>query len=57
MDLDWKNLGFNIMKTDFNVRCVYRDGKWGELEVSSEETFPFISEPPACTMDRNHLKD
>lgn len=40
MDLDWKNLGFGIMKTDFNVRCVYRDGKWGELEVSSEETFP-----------------
>ena len=40
MDLDWKNLGFDIMKTDFNVRCVYRDGKWGELEVSSEETFP-----------------
>jgi len=40
MDLDWKNLGFGIMKTDFNVRCVYRDGKWGELEVSSEDTFP-----------------
>lgn len=39
MDLDWKNLGFNIMKTDFNVRCVYRDGKWGELEVFSEDTF------------------
>lgn len=40
MDLDWKNLGFNIMKTDFNVRCVYRNGEWGELEVSSEETIP-----------------
>ncbi len=40
MDLDWKSLGFNIMKTDFNVRCVHRDGKWGELEVHSEETFP-----------------
>jgi branched-chain amino acid aminotransferase len=40
MELDWKNLGFNIMKTDYNVRCVYRDGKWGELEVSADETFP-----------------
>lgn len=38
MELDWKNLGFGIMKTDFNVRCVYRDGKWGELEVFSEDT-------------------
>ena len=40
MDLDWKNLGFNIMKTDFNVRCVFIDGKWGKLEVSSDDTFP-----------------
>jgi len=40
MDLDWKNLGFNIMKTDFNVRCVYRDEKWSDLEVSSDDTFP-----------------
>lgn len=40
MDIDWKNLGFTISKTDYNVRCVYRDGKWGELEVFSEETFP-----------------
>ena len=38
MNLDWQHLGFNIMSTDYNVRCVYRDGKWGELEVSSEET-------------------
>ena len=40
MELDWKNLGFNIIKTDFNVRSVFKDGKWGELEVSSEEYFP-----------------
>ncbi len=40
MDLDWKNLGFNIMKTDYNVRCVFRDGKWGELGVFSDDTFP-----------------
>jgi len=38
MNLDWNNLGFGYMKTDFNVRCHFRDGKWGEIEVSSEET-------------------
>lgn len=38
MDLDWKNLGFNIMKTDFNVRSVYQNGQWGKLEVFSEDT-------------------
>ena len=36
-NLDWANLSFGYMKTDYNVRCYYRDGKWGEIEVSSEE--------------------
>ncbi len=35
--IDWNNLSFQYMKTDYNVRCYYRDGKWGELEVSSSE--------------------
>ncbi len=25
------------MPTDYNVRCYYRNGKWGEIEVSSSE--------------------
>ena len=35
--LDWKNLPFGYIKTDFNIRCRYKDGKWGNLEVSSSE--------------------
>ncbi len=35
--MDWKNLPFGYHKTGYNVRCYYRDGKWGELEVSSSE--------------------
>ncbi len=34
---DWKNLPFGYIKTDYNVRCYYKDGKWGDLEVSSSE--------------------
>ncbi len=34
---DWGNLPFGYFKTDYNVRCYYRDGKWGEIEVSSSE--------------------
>lgn len=37
MDIDWKNLPFGYFKTDYNVRTYYRNGKWGELEVSSSE--------------------
>jgi branched-chain amino acid aminotransferase len=35
--IDWKNLGFGYSKTDYNVRCWYRNGKWGELEISDSE--------------------
>lgn len=35
--IDWKNLGFGYSKADFNVRCWYRNGQWGELEVSDSE--------------------
>ena len=36
-NLDWKNLPFGYLKTDFNIRCIYKDGNWGNLEVSSSE--------------------
>lgn len=37
-NIDWNNLKFGYLPTDYNVRCYYRNGKWGEIEVSSEET-------------------
>ncbi|MBP3228869.1 MAG: branched-chain amino acid aminotransferase [Bacteroidaceae bacterium] len=36
--IDWANLSFGYVKTDYNVRCYWRDGAWGEIEVSSSET-------------------
>ena len=36
--IDWSSLGFGYVPTDYNVRCYFRDGKWGEIEVSSSET-------------------
>ncbi len=36
-NLDWKNIGFGYRKTNYNVRCWYKDGQWGELEVSDSE--------------------
>ena len=35
--IDWKNLGFGYSKADYNIRCWYRNGQWGELEVSDSE--------------------
>ena len=36
-ELDWSNLSFGYIPTDYNVRCYYRDGKWGDIEVSQSE--------------------
>jgi branched-chain amino acid aminotransferase len=36
-ETDWGKLPFGYFKTDYNTRCYYRDGKWGELEISSSE--------------------
>jgi len=36
-NIEWSKLPFGYYKTDYNVRCYYKDGKWGELEISSSE--------------------
>ncbi|MDP4281126.1 MAG: branched-chain amino acid aminotransferase [Bacteroidota bacterium] len=35
--IDWKNLPFGYFKTDYNVRCYYKDGKWSDLDVTDNE--------------------
>ena len=37
-NLDWSSLTFGYVPTDYNVRCYWRNGEWGELEVSSSDT-------------------
>ena len=34
-EIDWQNIGFGYIPTDYNVRCAFREGKWGEIEVTS----------------------
>lgn len=36
-NIDWSHLPFGYIKTDYNVRCTFKDGKWGEIEVSDSE--------------------
>ena len=30
-NLDWSKLPFGYQKTNYNVRCAFKDGKWGEV--------------------------
>ena len=36
-DLNWSKLPFAYIKTPYNVRCTYKDGKWGNIEISESE--------------------
>ncbi len=36
-NIDWGTLPFGYFKTDYNVRCYYRNGKWGDVEISQSE--------------------
>lgn len=36
-NIDWGSLGFSYLKTDYNARFTYTDGKWSEMEISSDE--------------------
>lgn len=36
--IDWKNLSFGYLKTDYNVRSQFKDGKWSEPKETSSES-------------------
>ncbi len=35
--IDWSKLSFGYIKTDYNIRSYYRDGKWSEPEAETSE--------------------
>lgn len=37
-NIAWGELPFGYFKTDYNVRTYFRNGQWGEMEISSSET-------------------
>ena len=36
-NIDWKNLGFDYVKTDVNARFYFKDGAWSEMEITDDE--------------------
>jgi len=39
-NLDWSNLTFGYTQTDANIRYTFRDGRWDEGVLTSDETLP-----------------
>jgi len=36
--INWSELSFGYMPTDYNIRCSFKDGKWGEVEATTDTT-------------------
>jgi branched-chain amino acid aminotransferase len=36
--INWSELSFGYMPTDYNVRCSYKEGKWGTIEATTDTT-------------------
>jgi len=39
VNLDWANLGFSLLPTDYNILCRWRDGGWSAPEVRNVAEF------------------
>jgi branched-chain amino acid aminotransferase len=37
VNLDWDNLPFGYIRTDYNVRCYFRNEQWSKPEISDSE--------------------
>lgn len=37
LNIDWSHLPFGYVKTDYNVRCRFTDGRWSDIEVHDDE--------------------
>lgn len=46
-EIDFKNLGFNYIKTDFRYLSVYKDGQWDE-GILTEDNYLNIGESAPC---------
>lgn len=42
-EIDWANLSFGYMKTDYNVRINFRNGAWGELVFTTKKGMNVIN--------------
>ena len=46
-NIDWANIGFGYMPTDYRFVANYKDGAWDEGELTTDANIT-ISEPPVA---------
>ncbi len=46
-DIDWKNLGFSYIKTDYRYIAHWKDGKWSKGELTKDNQLVLHEGSPA----------
>ena len=55
-EIDWSNLSFGYMKTDYNVRINFREGECENLKSAVANLSICTWQLPVCIMDKKRLK-
>ena len=55
-NIDWGNLGFGYVKTDYRYVSNYKDGKWDEGGLTTDDMVPSVSVQVSFSMHRLFLR-
>ena len=55
-DLDWNNLGFSYIKTDYRFIAHWKDGKWDEGKLTTDNMLHIHEAQLQFTTVNNALK-
>lgn len=55
-NIDWSNLGFWIVKTDYRFVSDFKDGKWDEGRMTEDDKVVTVNVQVYCNMLRLSLR-
>ena len=47
VNIDWDNLGFSYIKTDYRYISIWKDGKWDDGKLTQDNTITISEGSPA----------
>ena len=56
-NIDWSNLGFGYVKTDYRFVSDFKDNAWDEGRMTQDETVVINECAGSCSMPRLSLKE
>ncbi len=55
-NIDWSNLGFGYIKTDYRYVCRYKDGQWDEGRLETDANITLMNALASSSIARRALR-